>query len=122
MNKYFLLILGFCLFSSCDKRIKQCETAANKFFTAVMEGDESAMLEVYPLAYQMEYFPYSDSYKIISVSKTSDTFYQVNLTNTYTNGGKTVNKDVYLYMKPQNEESMTITDSKGLYPKDRVNL
>ena len=106
--------------TSCDKRVKQCEDATGKFFTAVMESDEDAMLKVYPQAHNMHYFPHSDSYKINSVSKTSDTLYQVNLTNTYTKGGSKVNKEVFLYMKPEDEASMTIVDSKGLYPKDRV--
>ena len=122
MKKYIYLLLGLCLIASCDKRIKQCEKTTSKFFTAVMEGDEDAMLEVYPLAHNMHYFPLSDSYKINSVSKTSDTLYQVSLTNTYTKGGGTVNKEVFLYMKPEDEASMTIVDSKGLYPKDRVKL
>lgn len=122
MRKYIFFILGICLISSCDKRIKQCETATEKFFTAVMESDEDAMLEVYPLAYNMHYFPHSDSYNINTVRKTSDSLYLVNLTNTYTKGESSVNKEVLLYMKPENETSMTIVDSKGLYPKDRVNL
>lgn len=122
MKKYFIIFLGFCLFSSCDKRTEQCETATGNFFTAVMEGDEDAMLEAYPLAYNMHFFPHSDSYKINSVTKTADTLYQVNLTNTYTKGGSSVNKEVILYMKPKNETSMTIVDSKGLYPKDKVKL
>ena len=122
MKKYYLLFLGFCLITSCDKRLEQCKTLTSKFFTAVMEGDEDAMLEVYPLAYNMHYFPHSDSYKINSVTKTADTLYQVNLTNTYIKGGSTVNKEVFLYMKPKGETSMTIVDSKGLYPKDRVKL
>ena len=122
MKKYLYLLLGLCLISSCDKRVKQCEEATGKFFTAVMESDEDAMLKVYPLAHNMHYFPHSDSYKINSVSKTSDTLYQVSLTNTYTKGGGTVNKEVFLYMKPEDESSMIIVDSKGLYPKDRVNL
>lgn len=122
MKKYLLLLLGICLVSSCDKRIKQCENATAQFFTAVMDGDEEAMLEVYPLAYNMSYFPKSDSYEINSVSKSSDSLYVVNLTNNYTKGGSTLNKEVLLYMNPKDEESMTIVDSKGLYPKDRVKL
>jgi hypothetical protein len=122
MKKYIYLLLGLCLITSCDKRIKQCKDATGKFFTAVMEKDEDAMLDVYPLAHNMHYFPHSDSYKINSVSKTSDTLYQVSLTNTYSKGESTVNKDVFLYMKPEDETSMTIVDSKGLYPKDRVKL
>lgn len=122
MKKYIYLLWGLCLITSCDKRISQCEEATGKFFTAVMERDEDAMLEVYPMAHNMHYFPHSDSYKIISVSKTSDTLYQVSLTNTYTKGESTVNKEVFLYMKPEDDTSMTIVDSKGLYPKDRVKL
>ena len=122
MKKYLLLFLGFCLFSSCDKRVKQCEEATSKFFTAVMENDEDAMLEVYPLAYHMHYFPHSDSYIINSVSKTSDSLYTVNLTNTYSKGAASVNKEIFLYMKPKDKTTMTIVDSKGLYPKDRFNL
>jgi len=122
MKKYLLLLLGICLVSSCDKRINQCEKVTEQFFTAVMDGDEEAMLEVYPLAYNMSYFPKSDSYEINSVSKSSDSLYVVNLTNNYTKGGSTLNKEVLLYMNPKDEESMTIVDSKGLYPKDRVKL
>ena len=122
MKKLFLFFLGFCLVSSCDKRIEQCKTVTSKFFTAVMENDEEAMLEAYPLAYQMHYFPYSDSYIINSVNKTSDSLYEAILTNTYTKGGGTINKEVILYMKPKDDTSMTIVDSKGLYPKDREKL
>lgn len=122
MKKLFLLFLGFCLVSSCDKRIKQCKTVAGKFFTAVIEDDEDAMLEAYPLAYHMHYFPHSDSYIINSVNKTSDSLYEANLTNTYTKGEGTINKEVILYMKPKDNSSMTIVDSKGLYPKDREKL
>lgn len=122
MKKYLLLLLVICLVSSCDKRIKQCEKATNQFFTAVMDGDEDAMLEVYPLAYNMSYFPKSDSYEINSVSKSSDSLYVVNLTNIYTKGESSLNKEVLLYMEPKDEGAMTIVDSKGLYPKDRVKL
>lgn len=122
MKRYFLLLLGCCLMASCDKRVKQCEEATGKFFTAVMEKDEDAMLEVYPLAHNMHYFPHSDSYRINSVSKTSDTLYQVSLTNTYSKGESTVNKEVFLYMKPEDDASVTIVDSKGLFPKDRDKL
>lgn len=122
MKKYLILFLGFCLFSSCDKRIEQCKTATGKFFTAVIERDEDAMLEAYPKAYQMHYFPFSDSYKINSVNKTSDSLYIVNLTNIYSKGTASVNKEIFLYMKPKDNTTMTIVDSKGLYPKDREKL
>ena len=122
MKNYILLFLGFCLVSSCDKRIEQCKIVTDKFFTAVMENDEDAMLEAYPLAYHMHYFPHSDSYIINTVNKTSDSLYEANLTNTYTKGESTINKEVIMYMKPKDETSMTIVDSRGLYPKDREKL
>lgn len=122
MKQFSLLLLGTFLILSCDKRIKQCEETTNNFFTAIMEHDEDAMLKPYPLAYNLCYFPHSDSYTIKSITKLSDFRYEVNLTNTYTKAGNSINKDISLYLEPDDDNSMTIVDSKGLYPKDKEKL
>lgn len=49
MKNLFLPVLVLLLFTSCDKRIGQCEKTAESFFAAIMEGDEEAMLKAYPL-------------------------------------------------------------------------
>lgn len=45
MKNLFLPVLVLLLFTSCDKRIGQCEKTAESFFAAIMEGDEEAMLK-----------------------------------------------------------------------------
>lgn len=122
MRSLFLLVVILFFFTSCDKRIEQCKRSTDNFFAAIAESDEDAMLESYPLAYQLHYFPHTDSYKINSVKKISDKRYEVNLTNTYTKAGNPVNKDISLYLEPINDDTMKIVDSKGLYPKDREKL
>ena len=122
MKNLFLLIFVLFFFTSCDKRIEQCRKSTDNFFAAVVDGDEDAMLEFYPLAYQLHYFPHTDSHKINSVKKISDKRYEVNLTNTYTKAGNIITKDISLYLEPVNDDTMKIVDSKGLYPKDREKL
>ena len=118
MKNLFLPVLVLLLFTSCDKRIAQCEKAVDSYFAAIVEGDEEAMLKVYPLAYHLRYFPHTDSHIINSVKKISDNHYVVNLANTYTRGSNSITKEVSLYLEPINDDSMKIVDSKGLYPKD----
>ena len=122
MKNLLLPVLVLLLFTSCDKRIDQCEKTAESFFAAIMEGDEEAMLKAYPLAYHLHYFPHTDSHKINSVKKISDNRYEVNLANTYTKGDNPITKEVSLYLEPINDDSMNIVDSKGLFPKDNVKL
>ena len=122
MKNLYLFVMVLFLFASCDKRINQCKKATDNFFAAIVDGDEDAMLEFYPMAYQLDYFPNTDSHKNNSVKKISDKRYVVNLTNTYTKAGNKINKDISLYLEPVNDDTMKIVDSKGLYPKDREKL
>lgn len=122
MKKLFPLVVVLFLFTSCDKRVEQCERTIDNFFDAILDSDEDAMLESYPLAYHLRYFPHTDSYKINSVKKISDKRYEVNLSNTYTKAGNPITKDISLYLEPINDDTMKIVDSKGLYPKERDKL
>lgn len=91
----------------------------NDFFSAIKNGKEEMMADLYPGIDNLKNYYKSDTIMINKVIRLDDNKYKVYLINKFTNGfGKITESKICLFTKPKNPEKPSsgyvIYDSKGL--------
>lgn len=115
-------ILAFVLFlttlSSCNaKRKELAESTVKNFFSAIKNGDESKLTELYPDFSNIGSYYKSDEIIIKETAILKNKEIAVTVENSYTNGyGKKFNQTIIVYLRPEDtdKEIYKIHDTKGL--------
>ncbi|MBZ0207568.1 MAG: hypothetical protein K8H89_14695 [Flavobacteriales bacterium] len=113
-----LLCLASCvvLISSCSesKLKKEASATALQFFQAIRNSDEAKAAVLYPKFSNLTTYYKSDSALVKGVVHL-DSLFIVTVDNHFTNGfGKKTEKAIYLLLKTNEDESMSIVNSSGL--------
>lgn len=110
------IVIASTLLFSCEssKLKKEAETKAKSFFTALKNGNENKMSELYSGFEEFGSYYKSDSVKINSVNYKND-IVTISAHNRFTNGfGKLTEKDISLFLKKDSVGQLKLYDSKGL--------
>ena len=110
------VIIATILLSSCEssKLKSEAEKQTKDFFSALKNGDNKKMLELYNGVANFDSYYKSDSVKINSVN-IEDGIVTVLAHNRFTNGfGKLSEKDISLFFKKDSTGQLKFYDSKGL--------
>lgn len=104
--------------ASCDgKRKELSENVVKEFFTAIKNGNESKLTELYPDFTEIGTYYKSDEILIKETKAIEDKKVIVTVENSFTNAyGKKFSQTITLYLKPFDEDGKIykIYDSKGL--------
>ncbi len=110
-----IIIATAFLFSCESSKLKsEAEKQTKDFFSALKNGDEKKMYELYSGVANFDSYYKSDSVKINSVN-VEDGIVAVSAHNRFTNGfGKLSEKDISLFFKKDSTGQLKLYDSKGL--------
>jgi hypothetical protein len=108
-------ITSMILISCESKKLKrEAETQAKSFFSALKEGNEQKMNELYSDFIKFDSYYKSDSVKINSINYKND-IVTISAHNRFTNGfGKLTEKAILLFFKKGSDGKIKLYDSKGL--------
>ncbi|AFL83245.1 hypothetical protein Belba_0588 [Belliella baltica DSM 15883] len=111
----FLVVIALILFSCESKKLKsEAEKQTKSFFSALKEGNETKMKELYSDFTKFDSYFKSDSVNISTVNY-KDNIVTVSARNRFTNGfGKLTEKDIFLFFKQDSVGQLKLFDSKGL--------
>jgi hypothetical protein len=112
-----ILFLLTTMIGCTGKRKELSENVVKEFFTAVKNGNESKMTDLYPDFLKVGTYYKSDEILIKETKAVEDKKVVVTIENSFTNGfGKKFNQTMTLFLKPFDEEGniYKIHDSKGL--------
>ncbi len=118
LTKTTTVMLLLMTLVSCDgKRKNLSENIVKEFFTAIKNGNESKMTELYPNFTEIGTYYKSDGIVIKETKTIEDKKVKVIVENSFTNAyGKKFSQTITLYLKPFDEEGKIykIFDSQGL--------
>jgi len=118
LTKTTTVMLLLITLASCDgKRKELSENVVKEFFTAIKNGNESKLTELYPDFTEIGTYYKSDEILIKETKAIEDKKVIVTVENSFTNAyGKKFSQTITLYLKPFDEDGKIykIYDSKGL--------